>query len=504
MRARWGALPLRTQLTALFAALLVVGLVVTGVSALALLRQSLVTQLDADLTSAAPRLLQAVTHGIPPEDQVESGLPSDYHVVFFEPDGEVASRWTTGAGTKGGPDLPSLTAQDVARADGEAFTVPSAAGGGDHHWRVLATPLVTRSGTTIGSIAVALPMTAAEATLSRMRLVLVATGIVVVGMGAAAGWWGVRRSLRPLRQMEDTAAAIAAGDLSRRVPEAAPTTEVGRLGTALNGMLGQVERAFAARTASEGRMRQFVADASHELRTPLATIRGYAELYRMGALTTTDELDATMRRMEESAKRMGALVEDLLHLARLDEGRSQRTEPVDLVVLAGDAAADLRALDPSRTVRLEPLTPGDSMAGAVVVGDEDRLRQVLANLVGNVATHTPAGSPAELAVGRLHPGSPHVVVEVRDHGPGIAPDHAPRVFERFYRADAARGRESGGAGLGMSIVAAIVAAHDGTVELAATPGGGTTVRVVLPAAPVEVPPTQSRGSAPMAASGATG
>ncbi|HWS59277.1 MAG TPA: ATP-binding protein [Actinotalea sp.] len=475
----WNRLPLRTQLTAVFAALLVVGLVLTGVTALGLLRRSLVGQLDAQLASAAPELVRHALRGVPDagggDDDV---LPSDYHVLFADPDGATSATYSTASGTAAVPDLPALTAQEVEDLEGVAFTVGSVEG--STRWRVLAQPLANQQGTVIGSVSVALPMTAAEATVRQMRVALTTIAVGVVALGSWAGWWGVRRSLQPLRQIEDTAAAIAAGDLSRRVPDRPASTEVGRLAAALNGMLGQIEHAFADRSASEERMRRFVADASHELRTPLATIRGYGELYRMGALSTPAEVGDSMRRIETSATRMGSLVEDLLALARLDEGRPQGHELVDLAVLAGDAAADLHALDPTRTVRLTGLD-GGSTAGALTRGDEPRLRQVLANLIGNVVQHTPPGTAVEIAVGRT-PDGVWSALEVRDHGPGIAPEHAARVFERFYRVDAARGRDSGGAGLGMSIVAAIVAAHDGTVALSPTPGGGTTVRLALPAA----------------------
>ncbi|HEY3438895.1 MAG TPA: HAMP domain-containing sensor histidine kinase [Actinotalea sp.] len=476
---RWGRLPLRTQLTALFAVLLVVGLTLAGVTALTLLSRSLVAQVDAQLTAVAPLVVkEAGEWQDGGADHVLPGLSA----VLSTTTGDVVTR-SSGPTTAGDslPDIPVLTVDQVVARGGKAFTVGSV-GGGDR-WRVLSLPL-TQRGTSdlVGSVAVALPMTSMDATLAQMREALLAISLAVVLLGAAAGWWGVRRSLRPLRQIEETAEGIAEGDLSRRVPALPPTTEVGRLAGALNGMLGQIEVAFAAQSASEQRMRRFVSDASHELRTPLATIRGYGELYRMGALTTKDGVDQTIRRIEESATRMGSLVDDLLRLARLDEARRLRREPVDLVVLAGDAVADLRVLDGSRTVRLVPLTPGATLAGSVALGDEGQLRQVLANLIGNVVTHTPPGTDVELAVGRLHPESPTVLLEVRDHGPGIAPEHAGRVFERFYRADAARGRESGGAGLGMAIVAAIVEAHRGAVEIATTPGGGTTVRVVLPGA----------------------
>lgn len=478
----WARLPLRTQLTLVFAVLLLAGLALSGVTALTLLSRSLVGQLDAQLAGAAPQLVQQASGGLPGQGRSDRELPSDYHVLFAGTTGAVLQTYSASAAESDGPDIPAMTLEEVVALDGEAFTVSSAEGSG--RWRVLALPLGTQGGRTlVGSVAVALPMTSADATLTQMRRALLAIAVTVVALGGVVGSWGVRRSLRPLREIEHTAAAIAAGDLSRRVPDRPTSTEVGRLAGALNGMLAQIEQAFAARTASEQRMRQFVADASHELRTPLATIRGYGELYRMGALTEPGDVDRTVRRIEDSATRMGTLVADLLHLARLDEGRAQRRELVDLAVLAADAAADLRALDPTRRVRLEPLTPGGSLAGAVTVGDEDRLRQVVANLVGNVVQHTAAGTPVELAVGRTGGAAPEVALEVRDHGPGIDPEHAPRVFERFYRVDASRGRDSGGAGLGMAIVEAIVTAHDGRVELAPTPGGGTTVRVLLPAGP---------------------
>ena len=246
-------------------------------------------------------------------------------------------------------------------------------------------------------------------------------------------------------------------------------------------MLAQIEQAFGAQTASEARMRRFVADASHELRTPLATIRGYGELYRMGALTTTDQVDDTMRRIEQSATRMGALVEDLLALARLDEGRPMRTGPVDLTVLAADAVSDLHALDPARPTRLGPAR------GRRAERSVRRRRRGVAAAPGAREPRRqrrpahPTGTPVEIAVGLLPSGEG--AIEVRDHGPGIDPEHAARVFERFYRVDATRGRDSGGAGLGMAIVAAIVAAHHGSVRLAQTPGGGTTVRCHAPRYP---------------------
>jgi two-component system, OmpR family, sensor kinase len=293
--------------------------------------------------------------------------------------------------------------------------------------------------------------------------------------------------------MEQTAEAIAAGDLTRRVPDRDPRTEVGRLAAALNSMLAQIEAAFRARAASETtarrseeRMRRFVADASHELRTPLTTIRGFAELYRQGASRKPGELDRLMRRIEDQAARMGLLVEDLLLLARLDQQRPLDRRPVDLLALAAEAVNDARAVAPDRRIELELDGAGDGAGGGplVVLGDEDRLRQVIANLMSNALTHTPAGSPIELRAGtRRGDGAGNAAIEVVDHGRGLTRQQAERVFERFYRADPARSHAAGGTGLGLSIVAALVAAHGGTVEVSSVPGQGASFRVLLPLDP---------------------
>ncbi len=473
--SRWVAfmdrIPLRARLVVLITVLLGAGLVLAGATSAALLQRSLVAQLDDKLTnegrSLASKQVSALLNGL----NANSG-PSDYYVQYLTDTGQAAAVWGWGPTLSryGTPQLPGLTVSQVTALDASAFTVRSDLAGS--HWRAVAYPVNVG-----GSVIIALPLAGTTDTTETMVAVLLLSGLGILLLGALAAGWAVRRSLKPLVQIEHTAAAIAAGDLSRRVPQLPTSTEVGRLGASLNGMLAQIEQAFAVRTASEARMRRFVADASHELRTPLATIRGYAELYRMGALDEPEKVDDTMRRIEGSATRMGGLVEDLLLLARLDEGRPVTHEPVDLTVLAADAVSDLHALDPGRQARLVPLGPGGTAGPVVVTGDDARLRQVVANLVGNVVRHTPPGTPVEIAVGTTDGLG---VLEVRDHGPGIDPAHAARVFERFYRVDASRTRESGGAGLGMAIVAAIVAAHRGTVSLAETPGGGTTVHVALP------------------------
>lgn len=491
---QWVRTPLLARLVGISTVLLATGLAIAGATTTTLLSGYLIDQADEKLKSETSTyyreqvvaiyrdtgsleylnqlLWGAFDYALKAEIYDETGMVT--------PSPAVQQRY-------GMPHLSEVATDDLTQA--RLTTVGSTMGGSS--WRVLVTPIISTTDgeeSTVGWVMYAQPLGDMQDIVHRAALLLWSSALAILVIGIIIGTWAVRRSLRPLREIEDTAAMIAAGDLSRRVPPAPESTEVGRLGAALNGMLTQIEAAFDARTASEERMRRFVADASHELRTPLAAIRGYGELYRMGALTRPDQVDDTMRRIEQSATRMGGLVEDLLALARLDADRAGRTDPVDLAVLTTDAAHDLRAIDPTREVRVGSLAGSEPGSGplTVVRGDEPRLRQVLANLIGNVVRHTPAGSPVELSVGRV---DDRVVIEVRDHGPGIAPEHARRVFERFYRVDASRTREGngsgGGAGLGMAIVAAILTAHHGKVEITQTPGGGATVRVTLPAADAE-------------------
>jgi two-component system OmpR family sensor kinase len=322
-----------------------------------------------------------------------------------------------------------------------------------------------------GTTVAAVPLTETDQTL---RSLLRTSGLVIAAMLAALGalaWWLVRIGLRPLERMGATAGAIAAGDLSRRVETATPRTEVGRLGLALNRMLDRLEEAFAKQRASEDRLRRFLADASHELRTPLASIRGYAELFRIGAARDPADTDKAMRRIEAEAARMGVLVEDLLTLARLDEVRDVIREEVDLARLAGDAVDDARATAPDREIDLR------SHGRALVAGDPHQLRQVLANLLRNALVHTPPGTPVEVSLG--HDG-PVTVLAVRDHGPGLPTDENDALFDRFWRAEHGRERGKAGAGLGLAIVAGIVAAHGGEVHAENAAGGGALFTVRLP------------------------
>jgi two-component system OmpR family sensor kinase len=324
-----------------------------------------------------------------------------------------------------------------------------------------------------GLTLVAVPLSEVDQTLSRLLLVEV---LVIVGVLAALGvtaFFVVRLGLRPLDRMEVTAGEIAAGELSRRVSPATSRTEVGRLGLALNAMLDRLEHAFAQRQASEDRLRRFLADASHELRTPLASIRGYAELFRMGATRDGTGTETAMKRIEEESKRMGVLVEDLLTLARLDEQPALRRRQVDLAELAKDAVEDARATARERPIDLQ------ARGAAVVSGDAHQLRQVLANLMRNALVHTPAGTPIEVSVEQ---DDGHVTVSVRDHGEGL-PDGSPsQLFDRFWRAEGGRERGRGGAGLGLSIVGAAVEAHHGEVSAHNARGGGALFVVRLPKA----------------------
>jgi two-component system OmpR family sensor kinase len=325
----------------------------------------------------------------------------------------------------------------------------------------------------------AIPLSDTYATLHRLLLIELAVSGGAVILAGMIGWWLVRLGLRPLRDIERTAGAIALGRLDQRVPGDNRPTEVGRLAGALNVMLGRIQDAFAARDAtetalrqSEGRLRRFVADASHELRTPVAAVSAYAELFERGAESRPQDLARVMRGIRGETARMGHLVEDLLLLARLDESRPFERSEVDLVEVATDAVSAARAVGPQWLLKVEAAGP------VLVHGDRGRLRQVLDNLLSNVRAHTPPGTAATITISRVDGDA---VCQVADDGPGISADDAARLFERFFRADPSRSRASGGAGLGLSIVAAIVAAHGGTVAAAPGAGGGAVFTVRLPA-----------------------
>ncbi|SHL58695.1 sensor histidine kinase [Actinacidiphila paucisporea] len=483
---RPSALSLRSRLVLLSLVLVLLGLAVSDTVVLGSVRSQLVQRVDQQLQRYGGPLAQRLgTEGIPAPRNVRPGnrswLPSQFVVAFAAADGRVSDqfRLPVAAGDPR-PLWPAMDAAALTAHMNTPFSVASDHGGG--RWRVLIVPVTATSPTRTlpAGVVVAASLDEVSSTTDGLSTAFVLIGAVVVALLGVAGWFAVRAGLRPLRQIEATAAEIAAGrPLSHRMPAASPRTEAGRLSLALNGMLAQIESAFAARAESEDQMRRFVADASHELRTPLAGIRGFAELHRMGALPDDADVKRTMARIESEAVRLGGLVEDLLTLVRSEELRPVQLAPMDLRTLAVDALHDTTALDPTRTVTLTG--PGSGLPGpAPVLGDEARLRQVVANLVGNAVAHTPPGTPVRIGVGTT---DGHGVLEVADTGPGLTPAQAARVFERFYRTDASRTRATGGgAGLGLSIAAALITAHGGHVELDTSPGAGATFRIRLPSA----------------------
>ena len=368
-------------------------------------------------------------------------------------------------------DLRTPTAVATAAADDDAIYRTVGAAGDAPRFRVATWRLPGQAPT----LALALPLDDLDSTLRRLLLVEVVVTTLALGLGIALARSLVRVGLRPLDDIAATAAAISEGDLTRRVSREEPTTEVGRLGSALNVMLGQIEGAFAERQASEEQLRRFVADASHELRTPLTSIRAYAELFERGADARPEDLARLLRGIEREAARMGVLVDDLLLLARLDQGRSLEREPVDLGALAAEAVDAARAVDPDRPLTLH-------VEGSVeVVGDRGRLRQIADNLLANVRAHTPPGAAASV---RVAAEGGCGVLEVEDAGPGLSASERARAFERFYRADPSRTRDAGGAGLGLAIVDAIAAAHGGRASAGPAPTlGGAAFRVELPLLP---------------------
>jgi signal transduction histidine kinase len=465
--------PLRITLVALLVVLVAVGLAVTGIAATSLLRTYLGDQRDAELRST----LRAAVHD---RDVLEACLNGQYGAMPGIP---YAGCLSPGTGQitdfQGPPDQDSLPVLGDGVLDASVpATVSSMDGRTD--WRVMAGQLP--GGYTL---VVGVDLERDQAAIRRLVAIEGIVGLIVLVVLGAAGYVLVRNSLRPLVGVERTAQAIAAGDLSQRVPAGDDRTEVGRLSTALNGMLSRIEHAFRAQQiseeearGSEERLRRFVADASHELRTPLTSIRGFAELYRQGAVRSEDDVRRLMQRIEAEGGRMGLLVEDLLLLARLDQERPLTITPVDLAAIAGDAVHDARAVQPDRPLALHL---DESLADVpVVLGDEGRLRQVVGNLVTNALVHTPGDVRVTVTVAQDGTDPDFLLLRVADEGPGMDTADAVRAFERFYRVDASRTRAAGGTGLGLAIVASLVEAHGGTVTLDTAPGQGATVTVRLP------------------------
>ncbi|AZT98415.1 MAG: sensor histidine kinase [Brevibacterium aurantiacum] len=498
-------------------------------------------------------------------DELKTLMPGGFYVQFYDTDGKPLSD-PVAPEPGNSPVLPKINESKVYAQGGEPFTVP----GTTSQWQARAMKVQN----TDVLVSIAVPFDREIDNINeRARNTMIGIGLLALAMVAGVGYWAINNTFRPLRDIETTASRIAAGDLSQRVPTFPRNTELGRLSGALNTMLGRIEDSFDGQTRSEKRIRQFVSDASHELRTPLVTIRGYAELYRQGAITKSDDIGNAMERMESEAKRMGVLVDDLVVLARLDEQRPAEIGPVDLHRIARDAAADAAAQAPDRDISFIGLDGEDAQPVPMIRGSESKIRQVVVNLAGNAVRHTPEHTAIEFAVGVVGGraeasaesaeasngqdtesktganktgankaaakdksrergfvtggvrifrrgdsngndqndaqapagivpdmtaagsitvddslrGFPNgrVRIEVRDHGDGIDPEVVPRIFERFYRLDVSRTRDTGGSGLGLSIVKAIVENHHGAISVHQTPGGGATFRIDLPISETE-------------------
>lgn len=544
----WNRVSLRTKITGVTVLLLTTGLLVAGIGTMAVLRVFLQDEVDTKITAAGDNLggtIQFMGTADDPQCSV-STLPNDYYLGVLFHNGELMCSNRVEDAPR--PVLTDLTLGEVAATDG-ALTVPSTVAAGT--WRVVAYPATNRLGTDYYTVVIGLDLKDTEAIVARLAAIFLFFGLTVVIVGGAMTRLLVTSTFAPLREVEATAARFAGGDFSQRLAGATPNTEVGRLNRSLNSMLSRIDRAFAERARTIDQMRRFVGDASHELRTPLVTVRGYAELYRMGALTKEEDVAQAMERIEKEAIRMGELVEDLLELARIDEAKPLQLTEVDLVPLAHDAALDAMASSPDRVVSVvstdapaeattseqelavdpaRELTPSPApvstpargalvsgtraLAGAtlarltprrtrgtrpegnavviaepppaelraVVLAEENKIRQVLSNLMGNAMRFTPPDSPIEIGVG-VDRESQRAILSVIDHGEGIPPQIRGKIFQRFWRADTSRTRDTGGSGLGLAIVAAIIEAHRGEVEVVETPGGGATFRVLLPLLP---------------------
>ena len=583
----WSRVSLRSKITGVTVLMLTLGLLVSGVGTMVILQNYMVQQVDARLQESAQGLTSNYLDSPFDTSSVDGVGDSDYFVAVFDQNGVLKNRtWQD----RPRASLPVVTIpmdlHSSYELDGSIQRLYDAQG--DTEFHAVAVPFVINATGTYGTVLLALSMQSAQNTVNTYLSIFLGFGVGVVLVGAMLTRLLVTTTFAPLREAERTAAAIADGDFSQRLGGATPNTEVGRLNRSLNTMLSRIDRAFKDRARTIDQMRRFVGDASHELRTPLVSVRGYAELYRMGALQTPEDVAQAMERIEKEAIRMGGLVEDLLELARLDETKPLVLTRVDLLPLAQDAALDAMASSPGRSVTVrtsrpaeyndEPIAPpidlahstGEvadaapraaepaavpagasakaaaaaakaaaatakttpkpapvkpeqsgattgtiSFAGAtlarlrtrkpkrtdatvpsvetpevaeappaldaVIMAEENKVRQVITNLMGNALRFSPPDSPVELEVA-VDRRNQRASVSVIDHGEGIPPQIRDKIFQRFWRADTSRARETGGSGLGLAIVASIVASHNGSVEVVETPGGGATFRVWFPLA----------------------
>ncbi|MEY4451643.1 MAG: hypothetical protein RLZZ380_764 [Actinomycetota bacterium] len=480
----WSKVSLRAKLTALSVAIIGLLLIISSVGTVALLRTYLQANVDnvliktaATMSKEDPALIQARLA----TRQIDlPALPTDYYMAYLDTSGTFLLSFSQSTKAQQPvPNFSTLTSAAVSLTRGLPFEIDEAGrpvrelneGKG---WRILAVPLSSKPGTFV----VALPVDNNNALITQYRNIGAGFGGLLLVLSALAIWITISSALRPLKEVERTAEAVAAGDIGRRLIEEHSNTEVGRINSSLNTMLSSIENAMDSRGKALEQMRRFVSDASHELRTPLASVRGYAELYRMGALREKPALDDAMGRIEAEAIRMGGLVDSLLTLARLDEATELTMTETDLIPIALEAAKDASVAEHKRNIVVLNFQGEELNLDHHVKANVDAMafRQVLTNLLANASRFSPADRNVELALGTQ--GS-KTVIEVRDHGEGIPKQLRAKVFERFFRADNSRNRETGGSGLGLSIVKTILDRHKATIVALETDGGGTTMRIEL-------------------------
>ncbi|WP_051172761.1 sensor histidine kinase [Microbacterium indicum] len=553
----WRRTSLRAKITGVTVGVLAAGLISAGIGSFAILRPALISSVDQSVVQLAgtdvfETVFDASSDGAGgvSVDPKNPEPRTEYIVAMYTANGSLMAVAGGERDTPSDPVFPTaLTVQDAFLAQGGATTLHAADGTA---YRASIAPVQVDVGGTSALLAqiVAQPLTEADAFVTTYIGVFTTMTMLTLVVGALVTRWLVTLAFRRLGQVEDTAMSIADGDIEQRMTDIEPTTEVGRLKIAINAMLDRLDESGAERDAALEKMRRFIGDASHELRTPLVSVRGYAELYRMGAIQTPEDTAGAMDRIEKEAKRMTSLVEDLLSLARLDERREVEITDVDLRVVARDAALDVRAADPARQVAVNdttfealtgPITllsssareamtsgaaetpddaaepkkrprttgplpflrrrapktgeqpeiaPLDFSAPAegkevdtppIVRGHAEGIQQVVTNLLGNARRYSPAESPIELEVG-IDPVKGMGWISVIDHGEGIPEEIRAKIFERFWRADTSRARETGGSGLGLAIVASIVERGGGTISVFETRGGGATFQVAFPLA----------------------
>ncbi|WP_449277120.1 ATP-binding protein [Leucobacter sp. GX24907] len=483
LAARWADVSLRTKITGVTVFILFLGLFVAGVGTMSLLQPQLIRGQDTTLSQLRSDPTPALAPGANPsalsrDDVRYAG--SQYYIAVLDSDGFVQY---DNARSRTRTSIPEVQPLPIDWVQRNGDQVNSLEGPDAIQWRFVTAPILDDTGEPRGTLLIAISTASVNQVMAQYLIIFTGFGIGVILLGAALTRILVTTTFLPLAQVEQTALEISRGDYSKRIMVSSPHTEVGHLGESLNLMLDRLDGSLADRARTIEQMRRFVGDAGHELRTPLVSVRGYAELYRMGALQSGEQVGQAMERIEKEAIRMTSLVEDLLSLARLDERRPLELTDLSLNDLARDAALDASAQDADREI-----TAVEDPSAPVVVGDEHKVRQVMTNLIGNAMRHTPEGSPIEIVVSAAppNPEAPDQRIarfDIVDHGEGIPQQLRDKIFGRFWRADTSRNRETGGSGLGLAIVKSIVDAHNGKIEVLDTPGGGATFRVQLPGHP---------------------